>query len=226
VSRSRAAPILLALLIAASGVSFLRAEQLKLQHSALQHPKVKQAFSPACDGQPRCRSEAVLQFTLGKAQPVALRIVDADGNTVRALTDGEVQTPRGKLRTTWDGRDDDGRLAPDGQYRLAVTLGDDDRTITIPAPINLDTVAPTVAVTRVDRTPRSVVVHFLASEQADTFRRVTLDGKEVQETRTRHNVSRFSLKGREQGVYLLSFVAVDHAGNTTENPPTIRVKVP
>jgi hypothetical protein len=226
VSRSRAAPILLALLIAASGVSFLRAEQLKLQHSALQHPKVKQAFSPACPGQPRCRSKAVLEFTLGKAQPVALRIVDADGNTVRALTDGEIQTPKGKVRTTWDGRDDHGELAPDGRYRLAVTLGGDDRTITIPAPINLDTVAPTVAITRVDRTPQRVVIHFLPSEQARTFRQVRLDGKVIDERPTRHGFSKFSLHDRDPGTYILSVLAVDHAGNTTENPPTVRVKVP
>ena len=101
-SRSRAAPILLALLIAASGLSFLRAEQLKLQHSALQHPHIKQSFSPTCSG-PRCHRQAVLEFTLGAAQPVGLKIVDADGNTVRSLTDGEVQTPKGKVTVRWDG---------------------------------------------------------------------------------------------------------------------------
>ena len=113
-SRSRAAPILLALLIAASGVSFLRAEQLKLQHSALQHPHIKQSFSPTCSG-PRCHRQAVLEFTLGTAQPVGLKIVDADGNTVRSLTDGEVQTPKGNVTVRWDGHDDQGAIVPDGR---------------------------------------------------------------------------------------------------------------
>ena len=46
--------------------------------------------------EPRCHRQAVLEFTLGNAQPVGMKIVDADGNTVRSLTDGEVQTPKGQ----------------------------------------------------------------------------------------------------------------------------------
>jgi hypothetical protein len=226
VSRSRAAPILLALLIAASGVSFLRAEQLKLQHSALQHPHIKQSFSPTCSG-PRCHRQAALEFTLGKAQPVGLKIVDADGNTVRTLTDGEVQTPTGKVTTRWDGHDDKGAIVPDGRYRLAVTLGDDDRTITIPSPILVDTQGPSVAITRVDRTPRHVIIHFLPSEgRAATFQRIALDGKTIDEHPTRRGLSKFSLRNRDPGTYVLSIIAVDHAGNQTPNPPTVRVKVP
>ena len=225
-SRSRAAPILLALLIAAAGVSFLRAEQLKLQHSALQHPHVKQAFSPTCSG-PRCHRQAVLEFTLGKAQAVGMKIVDADGNTVRSLTDGNVQTPKGKVTAHWDGRDDDGTIVPDGRYRLAVTLGGDDRTITIPSPILVDTQGPSVAITRVDRTPKHVVVHFLPSEgRAATFQRIERDGKLIDEHPTRRGLSKFSLRNRDPGTYVLSIFAVDHAGNETPDPPTVRVKVP
>ncbi len=116
---------------------------------------------------------------------------------------------------------------PDGRYRLAVTLGGDDRTITIPSPILVDTQGPSVAITRVDRTPRHVVIHFLPSEgRALTLQQIEFGGKVIDEHPTRRGLSKFSLRNREPGVYVLSIIAVDHAGNTTPDPPTVRVKVP
>ena len=116
---------------------------------------------------------------------------------------------------------------PDGRYRLAVTLGNDDRTITIPSPILVDTQGPSVAITRVDRTPRHVVIHFLPSEgRALTLQQIEFGGKVIGEHPTRRGLSKFSLRNREPGVYVLSIIAVDHAGNTTPDPPTVRVRVP
>ena len=138
-----------------------------------------------------------------------------------------MQTPKGKVTVRWDGHDDQGAIVPDGRYRLAVTLGNDDRTITIPSPILVDTQGPSVAITRVDRTPRHVVIHFLPSEgRALTLQQIEFGGKVIDEHPTRRGLSKFSLRNRDPGVYVLSIIAVDHAGNTTPDPPTVRVKVP
>jgi len=138
-----------------------------------------------------------------------------------------VQTPKGKVTARWDGHDDHGAIVPGGRYRLAVTLGNDDRTITIPSPILVDTQGPSVAITRVDRTPRHVVIHFLPSEgRALTLQQIEFGGKVIDEHPTRRGLSKFSLRNRDPGVYVLSIIAVDHAGNTTPDPPTVRVKVP
>lgn len=55
-----------------------------------------------------------ITFTMQRAGRVAVRVYNARGQLVRALTDSHF--PAGTHRVTWDGRDDEGREAPSGTY--------------------------------------------------------------------------------------------------------------
>lgn len=64
-------------------------------------------------------------------------IVDSQENVVRTL-DGDVGLSEGDPVTyTWDGRTDDGAVAPPGRYRLLVELPSEDRTMIWPRRITL-----------------------------------------------------------------------------------------
>ena len=71
-------------LIAACAAAFLRTEQLKLHHSPVGHPHIRQAISPGC-GDPGCRPVAHMRFTLRQAQALTLAMVRPDGTLVRTL---------------------------------------------------------------------------------------------------------------------------------------------
>jgi flagellar hook capping protein FlgD len=225
VPQSRLASLLLVALIALAAVAFLRTEQLKLTKSPVARPEIKQWFSPACTGSPDCRTTASLRFTLRGAETLTLEIRNADGATVRTL-ERDNRHPKGVVKSAWDGRDDDGDIAPDGRYELAVHLQSGDRTITIPSPIILDTRPPSVHVTRVERLADKVKVHFIASEPARLFRRVALGGKVVDEAPTRPAITRIRFAGLQAGAYTVTIFAQDRAGNSTPDPPTIRFRVP
>jgi hypothetical protein len=55
-----------------------------------------------------------ISFTIRKPVRVAVRVYNARGQLVRALTDSSF--PAGTHKLTWDGRDDQGREAPSGTY--------------------------------------------------------------------------------------------------------------
>lgn len=57
----------------------------------------------------------------GGGAQVALRIYDLSGRLVRTLVDG--QRAGGEQAATWDGRADDGRVAPGGVYVYRLTAG-------------------------------------------------------------------------------------------------------
>jgi hypothetical protein len=69
-------------------------------------------------------------------------VVDADGDTVRTLAEDRFMRAYTQTRFRWDGRDEDGRPAPDGRYRLRIVLRREGRA-GIQARVTVkDTVAP------------------------------------------------------------------------------------
>jgi hypothetical protein len=226
VTQSRAASLLLVSLIAVSAGAFLRTQQLKLTKSPVARPEVKQSFSPVCTGSPRCHTKALLLLTLREPERITLTIRDHEGNVVRTLVDHE-RHPKGTVRAVWDGRTTGGSLAHDGTYELAVRLDDHDRTITIPDPIRLDTVPPTVQITRVQKGGAIIRVHFLASEHARTYRLITRQSKVVHEGRTkRPTVTVLRPANLGSGVFTVTIYAEDSAGNRTPSPPSVRITLP
>jgi hypothetical protein len=148
--------------IVGAGLAFMRAQALKLEPSPLGKPRVERFFSPVCgcpDGE-----TGTFAFTVKRPLRLDAEVLAADGRPVRSLAEG-TRWQRGRRRLDWDGRDDRGRLLPDGTYRLRLRLPD--REVLVPTAITLDTAAPRATLTSV--TPRAVTTAQLARARAPSF---------------------------------------------------------
>ena len=66
----------------------------------------------------------IIAFDVARTVPVYLVVYDVLGRRVRALHSGELLTA-GHYRTSWNGRDDEGRPAASGIYLYRLTAGED-----------------------------------------------------------------------------------------------------
>ncbi len=233
-------------LILAASVAFVRAQALKLEPSALKRPRVERVFSPVC----RCEDErtAGLAFGLRRRSRVDAQMIDSDARRVRTLLNGATR-PAGRVRFAWDGRDDAGRLVPDGLYRLRLVL-DEEREVVVPRPVRVDTQAPRATLIEIAprviaapareggrrrdarRAPRPapIAVRYRSTEAG----RATLlvDGETVLST-GRRPAGRRSLRwdGRVGaaalgvGVYELSVRVRDRAGNSSVPTRSLPLRV-
>ena len=233
---ARTATLLLVLaVLAASGASFAISEGLKVQRAAVTAVHVDKIFSPVC----RCpEARAAIGFKLTRSDRVTLGIVDSNGGLVRTLVHRRLFN-RGAHHFTWNGRDDDGTLAPEGSYRPRIKLERTDRTYLLPNPIKLDVIPPRIRVQSVsprvispDGDGRSDVVHvrYRISEHAHALLYVA--GRQAARTkfqRRQDNVNWYGrLDGRRlpPGSYRLAIAAVDLAGNESKLVPagTVRIR--
>lgn len=220
----RAAAAIPLILIALCAAAFLRAEQLKLHHSAVGHPHVRQAFSPGC-ADPGCLPAAKLRFTLRKPQALDLAIVDASGNVTKTLARGRSYR-KGPVVLHWDGTTDAGGQAPDGRYRLRVTLADG-REVTIPDAIIVDTVPPRMRIDQVRRGRVALAVHYTRSPGNGYSLMIVHQGSRVVlQKRVVPHVAHLAYGKVAPGRYRIEMVAVDQAGNRTPNPPSFPVTIP
>ena len=220
----RAAAAIPLILIALCAAAFLRAEQLKLHHSPVAHPHVRQAFSPGCTD-PGCLSAATLRFTLRKAQALGLAIVDANGNVTKTFATGR-RFKKGPVVLHWDGSTDAGGPAPDGRYRLRVTLADG-REVTIPDAIIVDTVPPTIQIDQVRKGRVALAVHYTRSLGNGYALMIVRQGSHiVLQKRVIPHVAHLAYGKLAPGRYRIEMVAVDQAGNRTPNPPSFPATIP
>ncbi|HEV8451560.1 MAG TPA: FlgD immunoglobulin-like domain containing protein [Gaiellales bacterium] len=220
----RAAAAIPLVLIALCAAAFLRAEQLKLHHSAVGHPHVRQAFSPGCTD-PGCLPVAKLRFTLRKPQALGLAIVDADGDVTKTLAIRRPY-PKGPVVLRWDGSTNAGAQAPDGRYRLRVTLADG-REVTIPDAIIVDTVAPTIRIDQVHKGRVALAVHYTRSHGNGYALMIVRQGRRiVLQKRVVPHVAHLAFGKVAPGRYRIEMVAVDQAGNRTPNPPSFPATIP
>jgi hypothetical protein len=138
---ARALPTLLVLaLLAASAAAFALTEGKKLQKTPITKTHVGKLFSPVCE----CPKDHVaIRFRLRRADRLTVAIRDSGGTTVDTLVDDRPYR-RGWVRLTWDGIQASGIAVADGTYRPAVHMAREHRTIVLPNPIEVDTVAPKV----------------------------------------------------------------------------------
>jgi hypothetical protein len=210
--------VVIAVMLAASGLAFLRAEQLKLERSPVGGTHLQKYFSTTCTPvhpHSRCASHsALLSFRLRKPGRVALAIVNTSGDVVERLTPAAGRRmPKGRVTLRWDGRTDGGAPAPEGTYHLRVGLLSLGRTITIPDPIELDLTPPALTLLsapgahaiRYRTSEPGIVLVRAAGTGPDTGRGALFRGRggRVHFRRTR-------LAGARVAVTL---VAIDRAGN-------------
>src|SRR3954451_17132601 len=129
-----------AVMIAATLGAFVLAQQLKSDFPLVLRFATKPAhFSPNADGY---RDTTQIGFDLSAPASVSFKVVDAEGNEVREIATGERLAGDAKHRWTWDGRDDNGNVVPDGTYRMRVVRRDESRVIDSVKEIDVDTVPP------------------------------------------------------------------------------------
>jgi FlgD Ig-like domain len=232
----RHAPLFVALaLLVGSAVAFGVAERLKVEKAPVTGTAVDKVFSPVC----RCpQRRASIAFRLRRADRLQLSLLDDEGREVRTLVDGE-RAARGPHEFFWNGRDDDGRLVPEGRYRPKVELGRADRTIVLPNPIRVDLTAPTVKVVSVK--PRTlspdgdglgdvVRIRYRASERVRVL--LFVNGRLRVVSRSQRSGGVLQWLGGAAGggtlppgVYRLSVQARDLAGNLSRRVPAAAVPV-
>jgi hypothetical protein len=115
-------------------------------------PKPSPAFiSPQGSG---CRGfNRVANFSfylLHRADDVDVYIVDQNGTIVRTLTSGHHMPRKVREAFPWNGRDDSGRVAPDGKYYFRIALRHQGRTVELTnKPVTVKTTPPRPVVTNV-----------------------------------------------------------------------------
>lgn len=222
-------------LLGGTTAAFTLTEALKLQRSPIGRPRFEPFFSPVC----ACgKSAARLTLRLRKADRLDAVIIDADGEPVRSLASG-VEHARGRVVLIWDGRTDDGALAPDGAYRLRVHLAGERRTIVVPNVVRLDTQPPAVELVSV--TPRVLSPdgdgrHDLAQIELSLSERarplILAESQRAGRARVSEaGTAEIKWGGRRAGrplpagVYLVAVQARDGAGNLSAPSTGVTVRI-
>lgn len=122
-------PILFAVLVAATTLAFAESQRLKTKPLILDSVKAGGAFSPNGD----CQDDKIrIRFRLTERDTVTIRIARPEGGEeVRRLIDRRDLRAYRFFEFWWDGRDDAGRPAASGPYKVRVTLHERDRELEI-----------------------------------------------------------------------------------------------
>jgi hypothetical protein len=222
-------------LLGGTAAAFAVTQGLKLEKSPVLSPRITKTFSPVCDC---AKNAALVNFKLRKSDRATLEIVDGDGDVVRTLFRNR-RFGAVELEAGWDGKDDAGRVVPDGDYRPRVRLANAHKTITFPNEIEVDTERPRVERFSVSRRVVSpdgdgradgVSVSYRFSERAHAI--LLVNGRQRAYTlfqRPDANVQWFGRRhgrGVPPGTYSLALAAEDIAGNRSERVAagTVRVR--
>jgi hypothetical protein len=229
-----ASTVLVVALLAATAAAFALTQGLKLQKSPVFGTQVPyRVFSPVCGCE---KAEAPISFRLREADRIDVEIVDGD-RVVRTLERGR-SFPRGRVEVAWDGRDDDGDLQPEGEYRPRIRLREAHQTITLPNPIRVDVTPPTIQDVRMEPVVISpdgdgradrVVVRYRLSEPGRGM--LFVNDKRRALTRFPRTEERIVWNGKLDGkamrpaTYRLQVAAFDQAGNRAERTPPVQVRL-
>lgn len=213
-------------LFAGTAAAFVMTVSLKLVRAPLDRVRVGRVVAPTC----ACRhDEARVRFRVRRFDRIDVTVLKEGGEPVRTLAEGE-RRPPGLVRLAWDGRDDAGNVVGDGRYHVRVRFHDEDRTIDIPTPIEVDATPPRLQVLAArppvispdgDGRRDEVAIDYVASEEAAPI--VVVDGVVVFEGRLRgEGEGRVVWDGTSEGrplppgSYPLGVQGRDRVGNASE----------
>ena len=209
-------------------------EGFKLEKNPISGPHVSNSFSPVC-GCPQ--HVARISFRLRKTGRLTLEVIGPDGRVVRALVRNRAFF-HGVKRFVWNGRTDTGRLVPDGFYELRLHFGGQHRTIVLPKGMRVDTRRPAATLLSVeprvlspdgDHVRDVASVHYRVSEQAHV--RVLVDGHVAVRGHSIRPQATLSWPGTlhgvglHAGIYRITVVAQDLAGNLSRPSRALRVQI-
>jgi len=218
--------VLVVALLAATAAAFALTEVLKLQPSAITAPvNVTKVFSPTCT----CRTaEASIRFRLRERDVLDVAIIDGGGDVVATLVRGK-PTPAGKTSFSWDGRSDEGRVLPEGEYQARIHLREERETTTLPPKMRIDVTAPVVEAVEIaprifspdgDGRADAVRAAYRLDEEAQGL--LFVNGVRRVRTKFARLEGRLDWYGKVNGralpagVYGLTVSARDPAGNVAE----------
>lgn len=227
--------MLVVALLAATAAAFALTQGLKLQPSPILGTRVDDVFSPVCDCE---RGEtAAISFRLREPDRLDVAIVDGSGTVVRTL-ERDLSRPRGRVTIEWDGRDDAGRVLPEGEYRPRVHLDGERFTTTLPNPIRIDVTPPRLEPVSVepkvfspdgDGRADRIVVRYRADEPARGL--LFVDGTRRVRNRFARTEDRLVWSGRLEGrafppgTYAVRVAAEDPAGNVSARTAPVPVVI-
>ena len=135
-----------ALLVLATVAAFIVTQSLKTDEPVVLRFAVASpsAFSPNGD---LTQDSLRVGFDLSEPAEVSFSMLDEEGNEVRRLVDDRRLAGDTKHRFAWDGRDDDGKVVPDGEYRMRVVRRKEGRAVDSFKEVDVDTEPPKLAVT-------------------------------------------------------------------------------
>jgi hypothetical protein len=229
-----ASTVLVVALLAATAAAFALTEVLKLQKSPITGTNVASVLSPICV----CPTdEAAIRFKLRERDVLDVSVIDADDEVVRTIAEGQ-SVPAGRVSLAWDGRDEDGLVLPEGEYRPRVHLREANFTIDMPNEMRIDVTAPVVEAAAIaplvfspdgDGRADRVSATYRLSEDAKGL--LFVNGERRVETKFARPQGRLDWYGRVDGsavpagVYGLTVSARDPAGNLAERTQPVPVVV-
>ena len=223
----RLAPtILVAALLVATATAFAVTEHLKLEDSPVINTAFPALFSPKL-------VEERIGFRLRREEDIQLDIADSEGTIVKHGV-GSGVFGQAYHQFAWDGRDDAGRIVPDGIYRAQLTLKDEDRTIEFPRTITVDSTPPAIQDVKIrhgvfspdgDGRADRVDVRYRLGESAWAI--LYVDGKRVGISGRRKPVGVYPWygRGKKPGEYRLALAAQDRAGNIADSTREFTVRL-
>jgi hypothetical protein len=150
---ARILPTLLVLaLLGCTAAAFAVTEGLKLEKSPIGRTVVGKTVAPDSTA----HRKVGISFVLRKPDRLTVEITNGSGEVVRVLARDEAHQ-RGRVPFSWNGRDDSGRVVPDGFYRPRVHLARERRTIVLPNSIRMDATPPLIQL-------RSVLPHVFSPD--------------------------------------------------------------
>lgn len=134
------ARVVFGLLVVATFGAFFVTQKLKQAPRVVRTLSMTTLFSPNGD---KRREIATIRFRLeSRSDNATVRVQDSDGDTVRKLADDLHVRSKRTVRLTWDGRDDQGKRVPDGEYRVRIGLRRSGRSALLVKPLRVDTTPP------------------------------------------------------------------------------------
>lgn len=229
-----ASTVLVVALLAATATAFALTQGLKNQPAGIFGTDVDEVFSPVCD----CDSAtASIAFKLREPDRLDISIVDGSEHVVRTIERGR-EYEQGPVEIEWDGRDDAGRVLPEGEYQPRIRLQDDRTTYTLPNPIRIDvtpprlelvTVRPTVLSPDGDRRGDRVTFRYRLDEPGRAM--LFVDGQHRGLTRFPRTEDAIAWYGKvdgkalQPGVYAARLAAFDPAGNVTARTRPVQLVI-